>query len=98
MVSYGYRFRYKGRDIAFTGDTGDCPQLCRLVDGADVVITEFTHPRPSTDPGHMDVTAVSSLAQKLRTKGVSVLATHLEGEPTKIDGVTICHDGETYQV
>jgi len=100
MVSYGYRFAYKGREIAFTGDTGECRQLDQLADGADVVITEFTHAFHSEDPGHLDADAVARLVRRLAgaRKKPTVLATHLVGDPEPIEGLTICRDGETYLV
>ena len=98
MEAYGYRFAYKDREIAFTGDTGECTQLYQLVDGADVVVTEFTHAFESEDTGHMDAPAVSRLTKFLKAKGATVLATHLSGEPLPIEGLLICRDGETYIV
>ena len=98
MEAYGYRFTHKGRQIAFTGDTGDCPQLAKLLDGAAVVITEFTHAFRTEDPGHLDATAISRLTTKLREQGATILATHLSGTPAPIDGLLICRDGETYLV
>jgi ribonuclease BN (tRNA processing enzyme) len=96
--TYGYRFAYKDREIAFTGDTGECAQLHELLDGVDVVVTEFTHAFESEDKGHMDAPAVSRLAKRLTAKGATVLATHLSGEPLPIEGLLICRDGETYIV
>jgi len=98
MEAYGYRFAYKDREIAFTGDTGECTQLYQLLDGADVVVTEFTHAFESEDTGHMDAPAVSRLTKFLKAKGATVLATHLSGEPLPIEGLLICRDGETYIV
>jgi ribonuclease BN (tRNA processing enzyme) len=100
MEAYGYRFNYNGREIAFTGDTGECPQLDRLVEGADLVITEFTHAFHSEDPGHLDANAVSRLIKRLGEgdRKPTILATHLAGHPEPIVGLTICHDGETYLV
>ena len=59
LDAYGYRFSYNGHEIAYTGDTGECPQLHRLIEGADIVITEFTYPTPTDDPGHLDVRAAA---------------------------------------
>ena len=100
MVSYGYRFVYQGREIAFTGDTGVCEELEQLADGADVVITEFTHAFDSEDPGHLDAEDVARLVRRLTEtpKSPVILATHLSGEPEPIEGLTICRDGETYLV
>ncbi len=98
MDAYGYRFTYKGRQIAFTGDTGECPQLDRLLDGAEVVITEFTHSLYTEDPGHLNATTVSQLTKRLRAQGATILATHLSGEPEPIDGLLVCQDGQTLYV
>jgi len=98
MDAFGYRFAHKGRQIAFTGDTGQCPQLDSLLDGADVVITEFTHVLDVDDPGHLNAVAVTQLTDRLRAQGATILATHLSGEPAPIDGLLICQDGETYFV
>ncbi len=93
--TYGYRFTIDSREIAYTGDTGKCPQLHRLIAGADIVITEFTHPTPTDDPGHLDVQAVTQIAREVSG---TVLATHLSGTPPVIKGVITCRDGETYFV
>ena len=98
MDAFGYRFTHKGRQIAFTGDTGQCPQLDGLLEGADVVITEFTHVLRVDDPDHLNATTVSQLTKRLRAQGATILATHLSGEPAPIDGLLICQDGETYFV
>jgi ribonuclease BN (tRNA processing enzyme) len=98
LETYGYRFAYKGREIAFTGDTGECPQLYRLVDGAGLVVLEFTHPDDAEDAGHLNAAAVSRLTGRLREQGATVLATHLSGEPQSIEGLIICQDGEVYLV
>lgn len=69
-----------------------------FLDGADVVITEFTHAFHAEDPGHLNAAAVSQLTKRLRRQGATILATHLAAEPEPIDGLIICCDGETYLV
>jgi len=98
MDAYGYRFTYRGREIAFTGDTEAGPHLDRLLAGADIVITELTHAVPSDDPGHLDTKTVSEMVVRLRARGATVLATHLRETPAPIEGLLICQDGETYLV
>ncbi len=95
IATYGYRFTTSGRKFAYTGDTGECPQLHQLVAGADVVITELTHPSPTDDPGHLDVAAVTQIAHEASG---TVLATHMSATPAAIPGVVLCRDGETYVV
>ena len=98
LDALGYRFAYKERMIAYTGDTGECSQVCRLLDGADVAVIELTHPGASDDPGHLDINEVARITSDLRDRGGVVLATHMSGTPDPISGITICEDGETYYV
>lgn len=98
LDALGYRFTHRGKTIAYTGDTGECNQVCRLLEGADVGIIELTHPRPSEDPGHLCTDEVARITSDLRDRGGVVLATHMMGTPDPIDGITICEDGETYYV
>jgi ribonuclease BN (tRNA processing enzyme) len=100
MVSYGYKIHFEGRTIGYTGDTGECDGLARLAEGVDLLIAEFTHTDPEgfcTD-GHLGVPAIRRLADRLRERGVPLLATHLAGEPPSIDGVTVVEDGGEYVV
>ncbi len=98
LDALGYRFDYRGKTFAYSGDTGECEQLCRLLEGVDVAIIELTHPRRSEDPGHLDIDEVVRLTTELRKRGALVLATHMSGTPEPFDGITICEDGETYYV
>ena len=98
LAAYGYRFEYEGRAFAYTGDTGECEQLTRLLRGADVAIIECTHAALTNDPGHMDAEAVARLTEELRERGATILATHLTETPAPIDGVTVCEDDCTYWV
>jgi len=98
LEAYGYRFPYKGRTIAYTGDTGECAQLEKLLDGVDVAILEWTHPMASDDPGHLDAPAIAGWVAKLRDQGARIFATHMSETPKPIDGLTICEDGITYEI
>ena len=98
LAAFGYRFAYKGRQIAYTGDTADCVQLDRLLDGADIAILEWTHPTQSSDPGHMDAAAIRRWMDRLRERGTRVFATHLSETPDPIDGLEVCEDGRTYAI
>lgn len=98
LDALGYRMRVKGRSIAYTGDTGACGQVCRLLDGVDVAIIELTHPVRREDPGHLDVEEFKRLTADLRARGAFVLATHMSGTPPPSNGVTVCEDGRTYYV
>jgi len=98
LDAFGYRFDYKGKTFAYTGDTGEGDAAGRLLEGADVAIVELTHPRPTDDPGHLDVDGVARLTEGLVRKGATILATHMSETPPPIAGITICEDGKTYWV
>jgi len=98
LHALGYRFEYKGRTFAYTGDTGDCSQICRLLDGVDVAIIELTHGTATEDPGHLDVEEVLEITKGLRARGATILATHMFDTPEPQDGITLCEDGRTFYV
>ena len=98
LSAFGFRFRVGDRLLAYSGDTGDTGDLDRLYDGVDVAIVELTHPHASEDPGHLDAPTVRRLADSLRQHGTKIFATHINGSPDPIEGVTLCEDGKTYWV
>lgn len=98
LAAFGYRFGYKGRIFAYTGDTADCDQVDELLEGADIAILEWTHPARSNDPGHMDSHAIAARVERLRDRGTRVFATHMAKPPEPLDGVELCEDGKTYHV
>jgi len=98
LHALGYRFTYRGRTFAYTGDTGDCEQICRLLDGVDVAIIELTHGTAKEDPGHLDIHEVLRITKGLRARGATVLATHMFDSPAPHKGITICEDGHTFYV
>lgn len=98
LAAFGYRIVYRGRTIAYTGDTGPCAALESLLEGADVAILELTHPRPTEDRGHLDAQEVAQLIAPLVARGATVLATHMTETPRPIAGVTFCEPGKTYRV
>jgi ribonuclease BN (tRNA processing enzyme) len=98
LSAFGYRFEYKGRTFAYTGDTGECSQLSRLLGGADIAVIELTHPRPTEDPGHMDVEKAARVVKKLGHGGAVLFATHMSETPHPVPGLTLCEDGRTYWV
>lgn len=98
LDAFGFRFEYKGRSIGYSGDTAECCDLDRLLEGTDVAILELTHPRESSDPGHMDSPAFERIANRLTKQGTTVVATHMSSTPHPIPGVTLCEDGQTIWV
>jgi ribonuclease BN (tRNA processing enzyme) len=98
LDALGFRFEYKGRTFAYTGDTGECDHVRQLLRGVDVAIIELTHPAPTKDPGHLDIEEFRQLTAELRSRGAFVLATHMSATPPATDGITICEDGAVFYV
>ena len=98
LAAFGYRFEHKGRTIAYTGDTGECAQLGKLFEEADVAIIELTHPVKSEDPGHLDVHVVEHWMRKLKARGTRVFATHMMETPEPTEGLEVCEDCKTYYI
>ena len=48
--AYALRIRHAGRTLAYSGDTGPCPQLVELANGADVLLAEASWPDRSGNP------------------------------------------------
>ena len=98
LEAFGYRFTYKHRVIAYSGDTCDCTPLGRLVDGADVAILEMTHTVETTDNGHLDAVTVEGLKKLPCCRKTRIFATHMSTLPGPIEGITLCEDGKTYWI
>ncbi len=98
LDAFGFRFEYKGRSIGYSGDTAECVELDRLLEGTDVAILELTYPRESNDPGHMDSPGFRRMASKLKVQGTTVIATHMSETPAPIEGVLFCEDGKTIYI
>lgn len=98
LEAFGYRFTYKDRAIGYSGDTGEGTQLNKLLGDVDVAILELTHPRESSDPGHMDRPTFIKIADWLKAQGTQVMATHMSQTPAPIDGVEILEGGKTYWI
>jgi ribonuclease Z len=71
----GYRLDYKGRIISYSGDTGPCEGLKRLVKGAQVVISEMSSLDGDFD-SHMNLKNVKALRKTL-PHDCLLLLTHL---------------------
>jgi len=98
LEAFGYRFTYKDRLVAYSGDTCDCTPLTRLLDGADIAILEMTHTVETTDNGHLDSVTVGGLTKQPCCRKTRIFATHMSTMPDPIEGLILCEDGKTYNV
>ncbi|GLY66849.1 MBL fold metallo-hydrolase [Amycolatopsis taiwanensis] len=75
--AFGVRVRHGGRTLAYTGDTGPCPALDELADGADVLLSEATWTHSPTRPGGMHLSGRQA-GELARRAGVGrLLITHV---------------------
>ena len=98
LEAYGYRFEYKGRTFAYTGDTGEGGSLDRLIHGVDVAIIECTHLEGAQSLGHLDAESIERATRELRARGSKVFATHFSQTPELATGITECEDAGVHWV
>lgn len=48
--AYGVRVHHEGRTLVYSGDTGPCPQLDSLAEGADILLAEASWPHDGDHP------------------------------------------------
>lgn len=56
VESYGIRVEHGGRSLVYSGDTGACPELAALAEGADLFLCEasFTHGKEDVPGLHLN--------------------------------------------
>jgi ribonuclease BN (tRNA processing enzyme) len=86
---FGYRVEIDGRSLVYSGDTTLCEGLLRLVQGADVIVTECSCADVPVHLGPKDLEAVAKQAP-----GAQVIVTHLDGHqhPNNFDGLHVAED------
>lgn len=76
--SWGFRIEAEGKVLAYTGDTGPCPQLHELAADADVLLSEASWPDFPDAPPNLHLSGKQA-AQVAREAGVRrLLLTHLQ--------------------
>jgi ribonuclease BN (tRNA processing enzyme) len=93
LECYAYRAEFDGRSLVYSGDTTLCDGLLRLVDGADVIVTECSCNNVAVHLGPEGVDAVAR-----RAPGARVVVTHLDGvdHPNGFDGLIVAEDLARY--
>jgi ribonuclease BN (tRNA processing enzyme) len=86
---FAFRAESEGRSVVYSGDTTLCDGLLRLVDGADVIVTECSCFEVPVHLGPADVEAVAR-----RAPGAQIIVTHLDGNdhPNGFDGLHVAED------
>jgi ribonuclease BN (tRNA processing enzyme) len=75
--TYGFRFTYEGRTLAYTADSGVCPALDELAAGADTLLGEasWTHTGHRPSGVHLSGRELGELAARARVG--RLLVTHV---------------------
>lgn len=97
-MNFGYRIRWRGRELAYSGDTGWFPALPERVRGAHLFVCECTHAAKQSEK-HL---SLSELRANRRGLDVgTLLLTHLGPELAcrrRIPGFKLARDGMTIRV
>ncbi len=75
IEAYGARITYDGAVLAYTGDSGPCPELGRLARGADVLLAEAYVDRHEGERVHLTPEDAGALAREAGVQ--TLLVTHV---------------------
>jgi ribonuclease BN (tRNA processing enzyme) len=86
---FAFRAESEGRSVVYSGDTTLCDGLLRLVDGADVIVTECSC---FEVPVHLGPAGLAEVARQ--APGAQIIVTHLDGHehPNNFDGLHVAED------
>ena len=96
--NFGYRLRWRGRELAYSGDTGWFPELPERIRGADLFLCECTHDRRDNRK-HLSLQELRELRGSLEVG--AVLLTHLGPDLAarrSVPGFRLAHDGMKVRV
>jgi len=90
---FAFRVENAGRSLVYSGDTTLCDGLLRLVEGAEVIVTECSC---NDVPVHLSPSGVEEVAR--HAPGAKVIVTHLDGlaHPNGFDGLIVAEDLARY--
>lgn len=91
LISLGYRFDYRGKSFAYTGDTGMCSALESLSQKTDLLISGSTYPNAMADKTHLTPAEVALLGNKMKAK--EIIMTHIS---PYCDDVDLVKEGSAF--
>ncbi len=77
VETYGLRAEHDGRVLAYSADTGPCPQLAELAAGADLLLCEATFLDIPGLPADLHLTARQAAEHAARAGVAELVLTHL---------------------
>lgn len=89
LECFAFRVETEGRSLVYSGDTTLCEGLLRLVQGADVIVTECSCREV---PVHLGPAGLEEVAR--HAPGAEIIVTHLDGQdhPNGWNGLHVAED------
>lgn len=77
VETYGFRLEHAGRVIAYSADTGPCPELTELAAGADILLCEASFADAARQAENLHLTAGQAAEHAARAGVGELVLTHL---------------------
>jgi ribonuclease BN (tRNA processing enzyme) len=77
VETFGFRFSYRGRSLAYSADTGESDALAGLARGADLLLCEASFLTGPGLPRDLHLTARQAAEQAARAGAARLVLTHL---------------------
>jgi ribonuclease BN (tRNA processing enzyme) len=77
VAAYGLRIECGGRVLAYSGDTGPCPQLVELAKGADLLLSEAAFVTSSVNPVDLHLTGTEAATAAVEAGVGRLVLTHI---------------------
>jgi ribonuclease BN (tRNA processing enzyme) len=77
VPAYGLRVSVDGITVAYSGDTGPCPALARVADGADLLLAEASFRAGDDNPAGLHLTGADCGELASRADVKSLVITHV---------------------
>lgn len=95
--SYGYKIFTDRAVIAFSGDTGPCENLLRLIEGSDAAIVEMSG-IAHDNPNHMTMQNILDLKSRLNPEQ-KLFVTHMDERVIPhLEGIIVPEDLKEYEI
>ncbi|MEU9886523.1 MBL fold metallo-hydrolase [Sphaerisporangium sp. NPDC051011] len=77
VETYGFRVSHGGRSVAYSGDTGECPELVELAADADILLCEASFLDRPGNPKGLHMTGGQAAEHAARAGVGTLVLTHL---------------------
>ena len=95
MEAYAFRIEGEGRSLGYSGDSGPCPALAEVAQGADLFLCEATIGTSNPDPddlrGHLSEGEAKAAFEE--SGAARLLLTHRPAEQALAASFELVHDG-----